>query len=422
MINQVHALYKLIPADWQMKKLSDLLIEKPDYGANSSSVEFKDKTTYRYIRITDIDDNGDLITANKVGIPIDSGRDYLLQDGDIVIARTGASVGKSYLYQHSDGKCAFAGYLIRLRTNHEKLLSQFLFQYLHSPLFWKWVKGIMKIGAQPNISAEEYSALRIPIPNVNEQKQIAIILTSWDKTIKRVLDLIKSKTKLKKARMQQLLTGKLRFKEFVKSTKRVESRFGKIPADWKYQKVEEIAKEVSDRNINGRNIPVLSCTKYEGLVNSLLYFGKRIFSKDTSNYKIVRRGQFAYATNHIEEGSIGLLDFLDEGLVSPMYTVFKVNEGVYAPFLYKLFKTELYRHIFEVNTSGSIDRRGSLRWKHFSQIHIPLPTVEEQKKIAACIDTCNREIKLLQHLLDALKTQKKGLMQKLLTGQIRLKV
>lgn len=105
-----------------------------------------------------------------------------------------------------------------------------------------------------------------------------------------------------------------------------------------------------------------------------------------------------------------------------MYTVFKTKATVYAPFLYKVFKTELYRHIFEVNTSGSIDRRGSLRWKHFSQIHIPLPSIEEQKKISACIDTCDRGIKLLQQLADALKTQKKGLMQKLLTGKIRVKV
>lgn len=105
-----------------------------------------------------------------------------------------------------------------------------------------------------------------------------------------------------------------------------------------------------------------------------------------------------------------------------MYTVFKTKENVYAPFLYKVFKTELYRHIFEANTSGSIDRRGSLRWKQFRQIHIPCPSIEEQKKIFTCIDTCDREIKLLQQLADAVKTQKKGLMQKLLTGKIRVKV
>lgn len=108
-------------------------------------------------------------------------------------------------------------------------------------------------------------------------------------------------------------------------------------------------------------------------------------------------------------------------MVSPMYTVFKTDENVYAPFLYKVFKTELYRHIFEANTSGSIDRRGSLRWKQFNQIHVPLPTIEEQKKISVCIDGCDKEIKVLQRLADTLKTQKKGLLKKLLTGEIRVK-
>jgi type I restriction enzyme S subunit len=414
---------KLFPDGWQTKKLLDMLLEKPGYGANSSSIEFNDNTTYRYIRITDINDQGDLIEENKVGIPLEIGKDYLLKDGDIVIARTGASVGKSYIYHSSDGQCAFAGYLIRLRSDQKRLLSQFLFQYLHSPQFWNWVSRTVKIGAQPNISAEEYSALKIPIPIViDEQKKIAIVLSSWDKTIKRIIALIESKTKFKQVLMQKLLTGKPRFKEFVKSNRKTKTHYGMLPADWEYPKVEEIADEVSNRNEKGRDIPVLSCTKYDGLVDSLRYFGKRIFSEDTSDYKIVRRDQFAYATNHIEEGSIGLLDSLDKGLVSPMYTVFKTKENVYAPYLYKVFKTELYRHIFAVNTSGSIDRRGGLRWKQFSKIHIPLPSIEEQKKIFACIDTRDREIRLLQQLVEALKTQKKGLMQKLLTGKIRVKV
>lgn len=415
--------HRLAQTGWQVKRLSDLLLEKPDYGANSSSVEFDDKSTYRYIRITDINDQGNLIEENKVGIPFEIGKDYLLKDGDIVIALTGASVGKSYIYNSSDGQCAFAGYLIRLRADQKRLLSQFLFQYLHSPQFWNWVSKTVKIGAQPNISAEEYSALKIPFPIViNEQEKIVTVLSLWDEPIKKIVALIESKIKLKQALMQQLLAGKLRFKEFVKSNRKTDTHYGMLPADWEYPKVEEIADEVSNRNEKGKDIPVLSCTKYDGLVDSLRYFGKRIFSKDTSDYKIVRRDQFAYATNHIEEGSIGLLDSLDEGLVSPMYTVFKTKENVYAPFLYKVFKTELYRHIFEANTSGSIDRRGSLRWKQFRQIHIPCPSSEEQKKIFTCIDTCDREIKLLQQLADALKTQKKGLMQKLLTGKIRVKV
>lgn len=157
-------------------------------------------------------------------------------------------------------------------------------------------------------------------------------------------------------------------------------------------------------------------------MESLKYFGRQIFSKDTSAYKVVKRGQFAYATNHIEEGSIGMIDLLNEGLVSPMYTVFQTGDKVHALFLYKVFKTELYRHIFEVNTSASVNRRGSLRWHRFALIHIPLPSFDEEKKISECIDSINKEIKLLEKKVQSLKEQKKGLMQKLLTGNIRVKV
>ena len=108
------------------------------------------------------------------------------------------------------------------------------------------------------------------------------------------------------------------------------------------------------------------------------YFGKRVFSADTSGYKVVRRGQFAYATNHIEEGSIGLLEDADAGLVSPMYTVFEAEPNrVHARFLFALFKTEFYRHIFEINTNASVNRRGSLRWSQFKTIRVALPTIEE---------------------------------------------
>jgi type I restriction enzyme S subunit len=183
----------------------------------------------------------------------------------------------------------------------------------------------------------------------------------------------------------------------------------------------DIAEEIGAKNDGGHHLPVLSCTKHRGLVNSLEYFGKRVFSEDTSNYKVVRRGDFAYATNHIEEGSIGYQNQHDAALISPMYTVFRTQAGVDHTFFFKLIKTELYRHIFEVNTSGSIARRGGLRWNEFALIKVFLPSLPEQKRTATVLSACDREIELLEKELDLLKEQKRGLMQKLLTGEVRVK-
>lgn len=194
----------------------------------------------------------------------------------------------------------------------------------------------------------------------------------------------------------------------------------RLPKDWKSKKIGEIAEEVSLRNTSNEVLPVLSCTKYDGLVDSLKYFKRKVFSDDVSKYKLVPRNHFAYATNHIEEGSIGYQEIYANALISPIYTVFKTSKDVYDPFLFYLFKTELYRHIFEINTSASVDRRGSLRWKQFSHIAIPLPAMEEQKKIAKIISAWDRAIETLDKLIDAKTKLKKGLMQKLLNSKGKL--
>jgi type I restriction enzyme S subunit len=259
-------------------------------------------------------------------------------------------------------------------------------------------------------------------PPFKEQERVAGTLNLVDSNILTTKKLIRDTLQRRKALMQRLLTGKSRFREFVKDDSFQPSNFGNIPTDWACFHIGDIAHEVSKRNTDGAQLTVLSCTKHRGLVDSLSYFGKRIFSKDTSTYKLVRRGQFAYATNHIEEGSIGYQDLYDEALISPMYTVFETIGPVNDLFLYKLLKTELYRHIFEVNTSASVDRRGSLRWKGFANIKIALPSLEEQSRIATVLNDCDKEVELLKRQLDALIRQKRGLMQKLLTGQIRVKV
>jgi type I restriction enzyme S subunit len=269
---------------------------------------------------------------------------------------------------------------------------------------WKRLAGSSR--KDPNITKTEVAAFPIYLPPLNEQQLISNRVCVWDRGIRQLSDLIAAKVRFKQGLMQQLLTGKRRFPGFNDS--------------WDEVKIGDIAVERSERNRGETELPVLSCTKYAGLVDSLTYFGKRVFSEDTSNYKIVRKADFAYATNHIEEGSIGLLTHTDAGLVSPMYTVFKTSNRVVPEFLYRLVKTETYRQIFASFMSASVNRRGSLRWKQFSTISIRLPSFKEQIYINEALAPFDREIELLRQELEALKAQKKGLMQKLLTGQIRV--
>jgi type I restriction enzyme S subunit len=156
-------------------------------------------------------------------------------------------------------------------------------------------------------------------------------------------------------------------------------------------------------------------------VDSLQYFNKQIFSENTTTYKIVTRGQFVYATNHVEEGSIGYQDLCDAALVSPMYTVFEPDAAIINhQFLYMLLKTEAMRRVFEATTHSSVDRRGSLRWPEFAKLKINIPPMPEQERIVEVLTTASGAVDLAKQQLDELKTQKRALMQKLLSGEWRL--
>ena len=221
--------------------------------------------------------------------------------------------------------------------------------------------------------------------------------------------------------MQQLLTGQRRLPGFDQSKgRKIKNRHGDYPSDWSRVKLGDVTIESSVRADTTAGGIVLSCTKHHGLVPSEEYFGKRVYAADTSAYKVARRGEFAYATNHIEEGSIGYQNLCDIGLVSPIYTVFKTKDAVDDAYFYRLLKSSLMIHLYRVNTSASVDRRGSLRYGEFAEIKINLPTIPEQRAIAAVLDTADAELRLLRQQRTALDHQKRGLMQQLLTGKVRV--
>jgi type I restriction enzyme, S subunit len=260
---------------------------------------------------------------------------------------------------------------------------------------------------QPNLNTDLIKEEQLHLPPIDEQRTLASLFKLWDIAVETTERLVAAKERACMALANTVLFGR---------THR---------ARWSVVDIGNIAQELSSTNAEAEadDLPVLSCTKHDGLVESLNYFGKQVFSQDTSKYKVVRRGQFAYATNHIEEGSIGLQDIVPAGVVSPMYTVFKVDEDrVNAGYLYKLLKTERLRQVFAAKTNASVDRRGSLRWSAFSRIQLPLPPIDEQRRICGVLDDAKRECTLLRATADALRLQKRGLMEKLLTGKWRVPI
>lgn len=195
--------------DWEVKQLGDCLISRPDYGINAAAVPFSDKLP-SYIRITDISVHGRFCPDPRVSVRAASAAQYYLQTGDVVFARTGASVGKSYLYEPGDGPLVFAGFLIRVRPNPSLLVPAFLAAYTTTQPYWNWVRLMSMRSGQPGINGNEYAQLPLSLPTLPEQTAIAAVLCDMDAELVALEQRLVKTRALKQGMMQELLTGRTR--------------------------------------------------------------------------------------------------------------------------------------------------------------------------------------------------------------------
>jgi restriction endonuclease S subunit len=168
---------KSIKTSYHLISLSYLLKEPPQYGANEAAVQGDSKTDVRYIRITDIDEYGNLKDNDwKTAKTIEN--KYLLEDNDILFARSGATAGKTFIYRRDFGKAIFAGYLIRFRFDEKKVDPRYIFYYTQLSRYANWINLIQRPSGQPNINSEEYKAFEIPLPPLKVQHNIVQIMMS----------------------------------------------------------------------------------------------------------------------------------------------------------------------------------------------------------------------------------------------------
>ena len=190
--------------EWHDAQMGTLLMSSPDYGVNAAAVPFSENLP-KYLRITDISEDGRYLPEKQVSVDFEATDGNYLDDGDIVLARTGASVGKSYQYRKQDGKLVFAGFLIRVKPHPKKVVSTYLANYLTSGHFWKWVAVTSARSGQPGINSTEYSSLTIPLPpTLSEQQSIASCLSGLDTLITTATQELQTLKTHKKGLMQQL--------------------------------------------------------------------------------------------------------------------------------------------------------------------------------------------------------------------------
>lgn len=200
-----------VPEHWNVKRLKFLVSSPLKYGANETA-ELTDTEFPRYIRITDVNDDGSLKEETFRSLPPEAATDYLLEDGDILLARSGATVGKSFIYRPSWGVAAYAGYLIRARMSGE-LDADLCFYFLQSDIYWQWLNSIFIRATIQNVSAEKYANLWLPVPSKAEQGQIIDYLATQVGSIKmqasKAEDAIEKLKEYRSALITQAVTGKI---------------------------------------------------------------------------------------------------------------------------------------------------------------------------------------------------------------------
>lgn len=243
----------------------------------------------------------------------------------------------------------------------------------------------------------------VVVPPLPEQTAIASLLSTWVLAIEKTERLIAAKEKQKKSLMQSLLTGKQKIMGFQKP--------------WSEFHLGELFKERSERG--NEVLPLISITRENGIIP------RNEDRKDTSNedkskYLRICPGDIGYNTMRMWQG-VSALSAL-EGIVSPAYTICTPKKGVDGEFMANLFKLPRIINLFYRHSQGLTSDTWNLKYHHFQEIKVTIPEIEEQKAIARTLKACDEELDLLKKQADAYRRQKRGLMQKLLTGEWRVKV
>ncbi|EGP9798917.1 restriction endonuclease subunit S, partial [Listeria monocytogenes] len=382
---------------WEQRKLGEIA-NSFEYGLNASSKTYDGEN--KYIRITDIDESSHVFNQDNLTSPnisLDKLNHYLLEEGDILLARTGASTGKSYYYSKMDGKVFFAGFLIRAKIKQEYNVS-FIFQNTLTERYNNFIQVTSQRSGQPGINAQEYARFALYIPELKEQQKIGVFFKQLDNAIalhQRKLDALKL---MKKGFLQQM---------FPKIEADIpEIRFADFDGKWEQRKLGEIFNERSERSADGE---LISVTINSGVIKASKLEKKDNSSFDKSNYKVVKKGDIAYNSMRMWQGASGYSSY--DGILSPAYTVIYPRKDIDTIFIAYMFKKIDMIQTFQRNSQGLTSDTWNLKFPSLSTIKIKIPANDEQIKITNLFQKLEYTSILHQNQIEMLKKVKKAYLQ-----------
>lgn len=391
----------IIPLEWEEKPIKDICkINKKSLGTST-----EDAYQFRYYDLSAIDNGKVYHPFEKITFETAPSRARrVFQKYDILLSTVRPNL-KGFAYIDFDVNDCIASTGFAVLESHDQNDAQYIYQNLYSCGIEKQINRLLVGSNYPAINNDQVENLRIPYPeNRYERKKIGDILSTWDKAIELKEKLIEEKKKQKSGLMQKLLTGKVRLPGF--------------DGEWEYKKANLIFANISDKKHGGIG-EVLSATQDNGILpRSEIGIDIKFEESSLSSYKRILKGDFVISLRSFQ-GGIEYSEY--SGLVSPAYTVLRNKLDISHAFYKKFFKstdfiTRLNGLIYGIRDGKQIG------YKDFSVLELPYPDSKEQEAIGEIIELADKEIKLHEKELEALKQQKKGLMQLLLTGIVRVNV
>jgi type I restriction enzyme S subunit len=380
--------------EWKMATFGDIA-KGFDYGMNAAAKSFDGNN--KYIRITDIDEVSSQYLYDDVVSPDGELEDrYLVKENDILLARTGASTGKSYLYRNSDGKLYFAGFLIR--ANIYKHNSYFVFSQLHTLRYKKWISVMSARSGQPGINSQEYASFPVYTTSLQEEDKIATFLKLLDERIitqNKIID-----------KLQSLIKG-------IVYQAKID---GVRQNTWQKKELRKVLQERNEKNTKGYEVCSVSVT--QGVVNQIEYLGRSFAAKDTLHYNVVKYGDIVYTkspTGDFPYGIVKRSNIRYNVAVSPLYGVYEpVNDniGIILHFYFMQPSNALnYLHrLIQKGAKNTI----SITNGRFLENTIPLPnSSEETKRLAWLLTAIQNKMVLELDLLSNYQKQKQYLLRQM---------
>jgi len=393
----------VIPEHWKKMPLDHIAYVQTGLAKGKKGI--KEPRLLPYLRVANVQDGFlDLSLIKSMEVEESDIDKYLLKPGDVLLTEGGDcdKLGRGTIWQGEVNPCLHQNHIFVVRTKNDILMPEFLTQLTGSEYgknyFLKCSKQSTNLASINSTQLKEFPVL---LPPLKEQKNIVEVACAWDQAIEKTERLIAAKEKQRRNLIRKLIENNPEKKK------------------WEKKALGNFLKERNEKSTIHNQYPAITSSR-RGIFLQEEYFSKSVTSIDNSGYKIIKKGDFTYRS--MSDDGIFVFNRLmqiDIGIISPAYGVFYEN-GVDPVYLYYLLNSSDFKRALAGESQGGT--RTALKLSAIKNINLNFPIYAVQKKISAILNIAQKEIDLLKKQLAAYRRQKRGLMQKLLTGQWRVKI